>query len=204
MHESIRLALNACLDGELDAIRQQEVEQHLADCEACRNEYAQLSRLVALLRAAPAPAFPQAEHFASHLLRRLPARPQAFPARRRFLTPTAWLAPCALLTLWLVLHLAIIAGNLFGVAEGIGLTSLGVPALRPDEATFWSVVGHFLSRWLSAPAQSLLAVFYTFNLWYHHLWQNFASQASIALLYWLWVGWLLRRNRVIAHVVSAA
>ncbi len=62
--------LTALLDGALSPARAAEVEEHVADCPACREELSRLRGAVAALRAlAPAPELPPA--FAARLEARL-------------------------------------------------------------------------------------------------------------------------------------
>ena len=72
MHDDMRALLNAYLDGELNGTRLQELDLHLAGCEACREELKELRLVSELLQAAPAPEFMPAGRFASNLVLRLP------------------------------------------------------------------------------------------------------------------------------------
>jgi HEAT repeat protein len=75
--------LEEYLDGELQGAPREAVEAHLASCEACRGELAELRRLEEVLRAVPAGAAPDAERFV--------ARVRARSGRPRW----AWLAAAA-------------------------------------------------------------------------------------------------------------
>ena len=66
--------LNAYLDGELNGSQLQQVEAHLAECEACQAELESLERLSSLLHEVPAPEFTSPERFAAQVNLRLPHR----------------------------------------------------------------------------------------------------------------------------------
>ena len=53
---SVIRSLSACQDGELDPARRREVEGHLRDCQACRDEWQGLQELARRLRQSPPPA----------------------------------------------------------------------------------------------------------------------------------------------------
>lgn len=52
-------SLSAYLDGALDGAERDALERHLATCETCRAELAELRRVGALLRSLPEPALPR-------------------------------------------------------------------------------------------------------------------------------------------------
>jgi hypothetical protein len=58
-HERLTESLSAYLDGALARADRDALERHLATCETCREELAELQRVRALLRALPEPALPR-------------------------------------------------------------------------------------------------------------------------------------------------
>ncbi len=63
--------LSAYLDGELDAVRQEQVARHLAGCEACRREYQVWQQLWESLLAEPVAA---PTDLTARVVARLPGR----------------------------------------------------------------------------------------------------------------------------------
>ncbi len=80
-HHRLSRQLSAYLDGELTAEDEQEVREHLARCEACRDELRQLQAVRSLLRRLPEPQAPEDLWGAvrSRTVRALPRR--RWPAR---------------------------------------------------------------------------------------------------------------------------
>src|SRR5215212_2709013 len=64
--------LNVYFDGELTGKRLFQVEEHLAECEACQVELESLEKLSGLLHKAPVPEFTSSERFAAQISLRIP------------------------------------------------------------------------------------------------------------------------------------
>jgi anti-sigma factor RsiW len=145
--------LSALMDGELDALDERRVRDHLAVCVSCRREFARVRALSRSLRTlgapvAPSPDFVRRVALASAGARRKPARPRlsALPLLLRH--PVALAASLLLL---LGFSAAFLVSSLPGAAGPGPVTSVGVapPAMAsPDEAVDGIVAG--LSQWPEA------------------------------------------------------
>ncbi len=78
--EQVRQKLDAYAANELAVGAREQVENHLAACDACRQALARQRELAALLRGVPAPPVP--EGFAARLMAAASERPAAAPASR--------------------------------------------------------------------------------------------------------------------------
>ncbi len=75
-HANVNAQLQAYHDGELKDWQREKVEVHLADCQTCQAELAELQALSSLLFTDPAATFPTPpEQFAAQVSLRLPRRP---------------------------------------------------------------------------------------------------------------------------------
>ena len=118
--ESVRHNLSAYLDGELEPSVRARIEQHLAGCEACRTELAQLKETVGLVASLPRVEAPEAflEEINDRLAREaLLAQPRPRPTRRRrpgFLRTASSLAVAAM-----VLVVAYVGWNMSQTGPGL-------------------------------------------------------------------------------------
>jgi hypothetical protein len=112
--------LNAYLDDELKGSQLQQVEAHLAECQACRTELESLVRLSSLLHEVPAPEFTPPERFAAQVSLRLPRRQVSGP-RNKILETGWWMIPVGLLGTWLFISTSAVVNDLLFAANNLGL-----------------------------------------------------------------------------------
>ena len=112
--------LNAYLDGELKGKRLNQVEVHLAECEACQAELESLQGLSSLLHEIPAGEFTSNETFVSQVNLLLPQRPVA-SARRKALEVGWWMVPVGLLLAWVFVNTTILVSDVVSTANNFGL-----------------------------------------------------------------------------------
>jgi hypothetical protein len=193
MSKHITEWLNAYLDGELHGNRLHQVEEHLAECEACQAEFESLQGLSGLLHEVPAPEFTSPEKFAAQVNLRLPHRQTATP-ENRIIEAGWWMIPIGLLATWIFISTAILVSNMISAATNFGLLH-GTAALfvsgSPDTAYWTSTLGQFVFlegnslRWFEITES------YSRNVIPQFVWQ-----VSIALLYLTWIAiWWARRTR---------
>ena len=121
MVEHVNEYLGAYLDKELHGWRLQQVEAHLAACQACAAELAELRSLSALLRETPVEGdFSPPDRFADQVLLQLPRR-QEHPSGTQQLKVRWWLAPASLLGAWVFTQTVVIVSWLVWAGGQTGL-----------------------------------------------------------------------------------
>jgi hypothetical protein len=120
--------LGAYHDGELQPALADQVRDHLAACNDCRQELADLENLTGLLQANSVPV-PDPLRSASQLKIRLPAR-QANAESRPGRQTIWWIIPILVLIIALVLQIATNMTTILLVAEKVGLLG-GLNGLLP-------------------------------------------------------------------------
>jgi anti-sigma factor RsiW len=185
--------LNAYFDGELTGRRFQQVEEHLAECEACQAELDSLQGLSKLLHEVPAPEFTSVERFAAQVSLRLPRRPLTISTNRIF-EISWWMIPAGLLAAWIFVGTAFFVSDMLSAASRLGLltgvsdwlasgssnevylsTTIGQMGLLSGNGLNWAEATETFTR-MSLP-QTIL-------------------QISIALLYLSWIAiWWARHTR---------
>ena len=196
MHDDMRALLNAYLDGELNGTRLQELELHLAGCEACREELKELRLVSELLQAAPAPEFMPAGRFASNLVLRLPRQTtRSLPPKPGALA--WWLVPAGLLAAWFFVQTVFTLTGALIAAQLTGLLGQAAHWLSGGQETVWFAAVTSLFGSQAGPAQPALSLLNTLNVAGVNLLDGFLWQALIVLLYWSWlaVWWFRRRPR---------
>ena len=185
--------LNAYLDGELKGGRLHQVEEHLAECEACQADLESLQGLSALLQEVPAAQFTSNERFAAQVNLRLPQR-RVVTTRRRVLEVGWWLAPVGLLMIWIFISTTIFVSDMVSAADNFGLLDDAAPLLVSDSS---------VGMWISTLEQFGLLEgeglqwaerieSYTRNVLPQFIWQ-----VSVAMLYLTWIAiWWARQRRV--------
>ncbi len=124
MSEHVLRWLGAFHDGELAGRRLGQVQEHLAECEACRAELAGLQALTGLLQSAPPASSMPPERFVAQVGLRLPRHIEP-PAWQQRLERAWQMVPLGLLGTWAVAQAVFIvaAGVLLawrtGLAEGV-------------------------------------------------------------------------------------
>lgn len=187
--------LNAYLDGELRSSQLQQVEAHLVECQACRDELESLARLSSLLHEVPAPEFTPAERFAAQVSLRLPHRSYPPPVSKNSLLELGWwLVPAGLLGAWVFIGTSFIVKDILEAANNLGLLA-GLSdwlVFDPASETYWSAtLGQYgiLSGNTLDWAASTEALTRT-------LLPLLIFQVTIALLYLSWMAiWWARRRR---------
>jgi hypothetical protein len=111
--------LGPYMDGELQPALAQQVGDHLAECDHCRQELASLEELSGLLRSTPTPAM-NTTKFRARLDTHLPARlvePASHPVRQM----TWWLIPTLVVVIALILQIASLMTAALLIADQAGL-----------------------------------------------------------------------------------
>jgi hypothetical protein len=126
MSEHVIEWLNAHLDGELKGRKLQRVQEHLAECDACRAELESLQGLSALLQEAPAAEFASQERFVSQVNLRLPER-RTKQTRGRLIEAGWWMAPVGLLMAWIFISTAVLVSDAVTAAHNLGCWTLRAP-----------------------------------------------------------------------------
>lgn len=185
--------LNAYLDGELHGNRLHQVEDHLAECEACKAELRSLQDLSGLLHKVPAPEFTSPERFATQVNLLLPKRPVTAP-RSRLFEIGWWMIPVGLLAAWAFISTASIVSNMISAANNFGLVD-GANTLLVSGASntvnWTSTLGQF-----GLLAGNSLQWFEMTEIYSRNVIPQFVWQVSIALLYLSWIAiWWARQTR---------
>jgi len=204
MTQHVTAWLGAYHDGELQGLRLQQVEAHLAHCAACRADLESLRALATLLQQSPAAAnLTPPERFVAQVGLRLPRRPER-PAWQRGLEIGWRLVPVGLFGAWtFVQAVFVVAGVvLFALQMGLGgdMTAglwypelvEGLPAPQgPSLSEIFDLseaslkdAGQFMLQLLSHGGP--LGWGFTLNL---------VLTGGIGLLYWSWLAsWWARRQ----------
>ncbi len=185
--------LNAYIDGELKGMRLRQVEEHLAECEACQSELDSLQGLSSLLQEVPEAEFTPNDRFVSQVNLRLPQR-QVRSMRSKAVEVGWWLIPIGLLTAWIFFSTAVLVSDMVSAANNFGLLD-NASALLGSDSTNNAVWTSTLGQFGVLQGDSLLwaerTESYTRNILPQFFWQ-----VSIALLYLAWIAiWWARHTR---------
>ena len=193
MSEHVTEWLNAYLDGELHGNRLHQVEEHLAECEACQAEYESLQGLSGLLQAVPTPEFMSAERLAARVNLLLPQR-RAATTGHKILEAGWWMIPVGLLATWVFIGTAFFMSDILSAANNLGLLNnvSNWMAFGSTGGAYWSsTLGRFgvLSGNSLSWTESIEALTRT-SL------PQISLQISIAMLYLSWIAiWWARHTR---------
>ena len=185
--------LNTYFDGELTGRRLHQVEDHLAECQACQAELDSLQGLSELLHEVPAPEFTAAERFSAQVNLRIP-RKQVVISRKQIIEFSWWTIPVGLLASWIFISTAFALGDILSTAGNLGLlsgisdwlgsgasndvylsTTIGQMGLLSGNGLNWAEATETFTR-MSLP--------------------QIVVQVSIALLYLSWIAiWWTRHQR---------
>lgn len=184
--------LNAYLDGELKGRRLQQVEEHLAECEACQAELESLQGISNLLHEVPAGEFTSNETFVSQVNLLLPQRP-AVSTRRKVLEVGWWMVPIGLLTIWIFISTTILVSDVISAANNFGLLdNVNLLASDTSSSAYWTST---LGQLGVLQGNSLQWAERTESI-SRNLIPQFIWQVSIALLYLTWIAiWWARQRR---------
>lgn len=195
MVEHVNEWLGAYLDGELHGWRLQQVENHLAECQECSAELAELRSLSNLLQETSMEEdFTPVDRFATQVLLRLP-RQQEPSLRSRTLRAGWWLAPAALLGAWTFAQTVMVVSWLVWAAGQAGL--LGVAAAWLQDVPQYNLWLHTTLSLFNGDLVSAQPALSLAESWG----QAFLTQVTwltvLAGLYWTWLAlWWLRRQRL--------
>jgi anti-sigma factor RsiW len=193
MHEEMRTLLNAYLDGELQGRRLQEMQTHLATCDACQKELRELRLVSEQLKADTALEAPSADHFVSQLTLRLPRRPQ-LDRPPKSISLAWWLVPAGLLMAWVFIQTVYTLTDVVTAANLTGLLGNASHWLGGGQESAWlsAATTLFGGQILAQPTVSLLN---SVSVTVAGLFNGFLWQAGIVLVYWIWLClWWLRHN----------
>jgi anti-sigma factor RsiW len=185
--------LNAYQDGELHGSRLHLVEEHLAECQVCRDEWESLESLSGLLRGVPRPEFSPPERFAAQVSLRLPPSRPA-PPEKKVLEIGWWMIPVGLLGIWILISASFYVADMLSVANSFGLlTSVSDWWIfGTSNAAGWSAR---LGQYGVLSGRTLRLVASTEILTRTSL-PQIGLQVSIALLYLSWIAiWWTRHRR---------
>lgn len=184
--------LNAYLDGELKNKQHHQVEEHLAECEACHAELESLQSLSALLHEVPAAEFTSNERFVSQVNLRLPQR-RIKNAQNKITEVGWWMIPIGLLTVWVFVSTSILLSNVVSVADTLGLldnTTAAWISSPSDTAEVTSTLGQFGVLSGNSLQWAERSENFTRNALPQIIWQ-----VSIAILYLAWFAiWWARQT----------
>jgi anti-sigma factor RsiW len=185
--------LSAYFDGELKGRQLQQVEEHLAECEACQAELESLQGLSALLQDVPVGEFTSHERFVSQVNLRLPQL-QVKATRNNVMEAGWWLIPIGLLAVWIFISTTIFISDMVSAADNFGLldsaTALSVSD-SSDTASWTSALGRFGFLQDDSLQWAGMTESLTRNALPQFIWQ-----VSIAMLYLTWIAiWWARHTR---------
>ncbi|MCP4540966.1 MAG: hypothetical protein GY832_27845 [Chloroflexi bacterium] len=189
--------LGAYHDGELRGLRLQKVEAHLAHCEVCRAELAELQALTTLLQISPAPeTLLQPDRFAAQVGLRLSRRP-AQPTWRRALEVGWRLTPVGLLGTLVFVQAALLVSGVILRALQFGLGSDVIASWLPatQQGSWLTTALNLSSVNLNGLAQMASQLLSNGGPLGWGLMLNLASIVVIGLLYLSWMAsWWARQQ----------
>lgn len=188
MCENMRPHFNAYLDGELHGLRLAQLEAHLEECAACREELERLRRVSNLLQAAPAPQVTPPARFASELALQLPRR-EYKKAENRGIALIWWLAPVILLGAWYLTQAAILMNGAVSFFAGSGLLQQAAPWAQdaPAHSIWFNSTMALYGEQLGEPARTTLTLVDLGHLFQTDLAIQLFWQIALAMLYWAWL-----------------
>jgi hypothetical protein len=199
MSEHMTEWLGPYLDGELDGIRKQQVETHLASCAGCRSELQSLRNLSELLKNDPEQPAPSTDKFVARLALNLPRRLEAVSPRRAW-PLNWWLVPAGITSIWIVLLILSTLVDVAVLLKGSGLAGTTFNWLHlPSETAWFSASMGLFGSHLGAGSKTALDFLNELDLFVENFTVRLGWQASLAVLYWTWLvtGWVRYRSLVI-------
>ena len=184
--------LNAYMDGELKGKQLHQVEEHLAECEACQAELESLQGLSALLQEIPVPDFTSNERFVTQVNLLLPERRSA-AARNRIFEVGWWMIPVGLLAAWIFISTSSLLSNAVSFADNVGLIDSTAAFISDSSGN---------AAWTARLGQAgvlkgeSLQVAETTESYARNVLPQFIWQVSIAFMYLTWIAiWWARQTR---------
>jgi anti-sigma factor RsiW len=200
MPDHITEWLGAYHDGELRGSRLRRIENHLAECAACRAELAGLQTLSVLLaEGEPEGGFLPADRFASNLALSLPRRAQR-PAARARLELAWWLVPVGLLLVWAFVDITFSLSSAVSLLADTGMIG-GGPWLpgSPLRMDWFAAAVRLFGEVLGGPGVGALAVVNGADLFLTRLAERLLPQVLLATAYLGWLlAWFLRHQSQVA------
>jgi anti-sigma factor RsiW len=185
--------LNAYLDGELKGKRLHEVEEHLAECEACQSELDSWQGLSTLLQEVPAPEFPSPERFATQVNLLLPHKRTA-PPKPQLFEAGWWMIPVSLMAVWVFISTAVLLSNVVSAADAFGVlddTTSAWISSSSDTTEVTATLGQFGMLSGDSLQWAERSENYTRSMFPQIVWQ-----VAVALLYITWLAvWWARHTR---------
>ena len=191
--------LNAYFDGELKNGRLHQVEEHLAECEACQAELEALGNVSGLLHEVPLPDFPSPERFAAQVNLLLPQK-RTPPPQRSLFEIGWWMIPVGLIAVWVFISTAILLGDAVSAAKNFGLldsTTASFISASSDTAEVTSTLGQF--GMLQGNSLQWAETTETFTRsWFPQI----ILYVAVALLYLTWLAvWWTRHTRQVSEML---
>jgi len=185
--------LNTYLDGELHGNRLHQVEEHLAECEACQAEFESLQGLSGLLQEIPAPEFTSPERFVSQVNLLLPQKRIA-TSKNQLFEAGWWMIPVGILAVWVLISTTTLLSNVVSTADNFGLldnTTASWISSPSDTVDVTSTLGQFGVLRGDGLQWAEMTENFTRNAW-----PQIVLQVSVALLYLTWFAiWWARHTR---------
>ena len=194
MSKHVTELLNTYLDGELHGSRLHQVEDHLAECEACQAEFDALQGVSQLLHEVPTPDFTPPERFAAQVSLRLPPSKPVTSARKA-LEIGWWMIPVGLLAAWVFMNTTFLVNDMLSVANNFGLLT---------SVSDWMAFGTSnLANWSTTLGQfgvlrgNILDFAISTETFTRTSLPQLILYISIALLYlsWIAIWWARHRNQ---------
>ena len=187
--------LSAYLDGELKGRQLHQVEEHLAECEACQTELDSLQGLSSLLQEVHAPTLVSHERFVSQVNLRLLER-RVKETKDNSLGFGWWFIPVGLLMAWVFIATTTIVSDMVTVANNFGLLDQTTASFvsSPNNANEWTatlgqagVLNGESLQWAERSES------YTRDVLPQFVWQG-----AIAFLYlaWIAISWARHTRQV--------
>jgi hypothetical protein len=196
-NEHVTTWLGAYHDGELRGLRLQKVETHLAHCETCRAELAELRALTTLLQTSPAPkSLTQPDRFVAQVGLRLPRRPVQ-PTWKRALEVGWRLTPVGLLGAWVFVQAALLVSGVILRALQFGLGSDVIASWLPvsQQGSWLATALNLSSANLNGLGRMVSQLLSNGGPLGWGLMLNLLSVVVIGLLYLSWLAsWWARRQ----------
>jgi anti-sigma factor RsiW len=193
MSNHVKEWLNAYLDGELKGRQLHQVEEHLAECEACQAEFESLQGLSSLLQEVHAPTLVSHERFVSQVNLRLSQR-RVKETSNNSMGIGWWLIPVTLMAAWVFISATVLVSDMVAVVNRLGLLDTTTASFISDGSTqadltarlgqVGALQGNNL-QWAERSESFTRSVL-----------PQFILQGSVALLYLVWLAiWWARRTR---------
>lgn len=195
MSDQMQNKLGAYLDGELNPRARLEVETHLKECEACREELEALRHLSALLKDTPQEEFIPPQQFKAQVLlqiSRLPDNPQNATLHRTWL----WLGPVLVFVSLLFIQVTYAIANLLTLAQQTGLFIGSTAGFNNTSQVmqWFAFLQSVLPSMVNPVLQYGLIIANNIDLSLQNMMIIFIIQMAAAAIYWLSLTLALRKS----------